>query len=245
MARYRPSRVITNQIVGGLCMKRLPVFLSAALVSASIAVFAQSPPAGQAQPPAQPQQQRPQQPPLGPNQWRIDGNHSAAHFSVRHLMVSTVRGQLGRISGTIDYDGKDVTSIKANVEIDVNGISTQNENRDKHLRTPDFFDVPNHPTITFASKRVEPGPSGTFKLIGDLTIRGTTKEVVLDVEGPSPIGKGQRGFVTGATATTKVNRLEYGLKWNNMVEAGPVVSDQVTITIDIEAGRPAPPGSAQ
>jgi polyisoprenoid-binding protein YceI len=224
-------------------MKRaLATALTLSLAAAVLA--AQTPPAGQA-PAAPQQQQRPQLPPLGPNQWRIDGNHSAAHFSVRHLMVSTVRGQLGRIAGILEYDGKDVRSIKADVSIDVNGIDTQNEGRDKHLRTPDFFDVANHPSMTFKSTRVEPGADGQFKLIGDLTIRGTTKEVVLDVEGPSPVSKGQRGnVVTGATATTKINRLGYGLKWNNMVEAGPVVSDEVRITIDIEANRPSHPGTS-
>jgi polyisoprenoid-binding protein YceI len=130
------------------------------------------------------------------------------------------------------------------VSIDVTGISTHNDNRDKHLRSDDFFDVANHPNITFKSKRVEPAGDGRFKLIGDLTIRGTTKEVALDVEGPSPMVKTQRGVATGATATTKIKRLEYGLKYNNMVEAGPVVSDEVTITIDLEATRPAPPGTA-
>jgi polyisoprenoid-binding protein YceI len=225
-------------------MKRALVPVFAAALAATAAVAAQNPPATQTAPPPQQQQQRPPQPPLGPNQWRIDGNHSAAHFSVRHLMVSTVRGQLGRITGTLEYDGKDVTSIKADVSIDVNGINTQNEGRDKHLRTADFFDVPNHPAITFVSKRVEAGAAGQFKLIGDLTIRGTTKEVALDVEGPAPITKGNRGLVTGATATGKINRLEYGLKWNNMVEAGPVVSDEVRITIDIEANRPTAPGTA-
>ena len=228
-------------------MKRLLLTALTAVFAATLGISAQNPPATQAPPaqtpPAGQQQQRPPQPPLGPNQWRIDGNHSAANFSVRHLMVSTVRGQLGRVSGTLEYDGKDVRSIKADVSIDVNGINTQNEGRDKHLRSPDFFDVPNHPNITFVSKRVEPAGDGKFKLIGDLTIRGNTKEVALDVEGPSPAIKGPRGLVTGATATTKIKRLEYGLKYNNMVEAGPVVGDEVTITIDIEAGRPTAPGT--
>jgi polyisoprenoid-binding protein YceI len=229
-------------------MKRLFVTALTAVCAATLVLSAQNPPATQTPPAAQTppagQQQRPPQPPLGPNQWRIDSKHSAANFSVRHLMVSTVRGQLGRISGTLEYDGKDVRSIKADVSIDVNGISTQNEGRDKHLRSPDFFDVPNNPTITFVSKRVEPAGDAKFKVIGDLTIRGTTKEVVLDVDGPSPVVKGPRGLVTGASATTKIKRLEYGLKYNNMVEAGPVVGDEVTITIDIEAGRPTAPGTA-
>jgi polyisoprenoid-binding protein YceI len=228
-------------------MKRLLVTALTAVFAATLGISAQNPPATQtppAQTPPAVQPQRPPQPPLAPNQWRIDGSHSAANFSVRHLMVSTVRGQLGRITGTLEYDGKDVRSIKADISIDVNAISTQNEGRDKHLRSPDFFDVPNHPNITFVSKRVEPGGDGKFKLVGDLTIRGTTKEVVLDVEGPSPVVKGPRGLVTGATATTKIKRLEYGLKYNNMVEAGPVVGDEVTITIDIEAGRPTAPGTS-
>ena len=229
-------------------MKRVLAPTFAAALALTFGISAQNPPATQAPPQGQPppagQQQRPPQPPLGPNQWRLDGSHSAANFSVRHMMVSTVRGQLGRITGTLEYDGKDVNTIKADVSIDVNGINTQNEGRDKHLRSADFFDVETHPNITFKSKRVEAAGSGKFKLIGDLTIRGTTKEVALDVEGPSPVVKTQRGIATGASATAKINRLEYGLKWNNMVEAGPVVSDEVTITIDIEATRPNAPGTA-
>ena len=107
-------------------------------------------------------------------------------------MVTTVRGQLGPVSGTVDYDGKDVRTVKADVRIDVNGITTQNAKRDGHLRSDDFFDAANHPFITFKSKRVEPGADGSFKLVGDLTIRGNTKEVALDVEGPTPPIKGMR-----------------------------------------------------
>jgi polyisoprenoid-binding protein YceI len=161
------------------------------------------------------------------------------------MMVSTVRGQLGPISGTIEYDGKDVRTIKADVRVDVNGINTQNAKRDGHLRSDDFFDAASHPYLTFRSKRVEAGAAGAFKLIGDLTIRGTTREVALNVEGPTPPVKGMGGVRVGATATTKINRLEYGLKWNSMVEAGPVVSDEVTITLDLEVTRPAPPSVTQ
>ena len=131
------------------------------------------------------------QAPLGPNQWLIDAGHSAANFSVRHLMVATVRGQLGPITGTVEYHGKDVRSVKADVTIDVKAINTQNTQRDQHLRSPDFFDTAKYPTITFKSKRVDPGAEGAaFKLIGDLTIRGTTREVTLDVEAPAPVTKG-------------------------------------------------------
>ena len=203
-------------------------------------ILAQAPAAGQPQRP-------PQQAPLGPNDWAIDGNHSAANFSVRHNVVSTVRGQLGRISGKVEYDGKDIKSVKADVSIDVNGINTQVENRDKHLRSADFFDVANHPNLTFKSKRVEPGAAGKFKLVGDLTIRGNTKEVVLDVEGPSPVvtSKTDRGInvLTGATATTKISRKAFGVLWNNLIESMPIVGDEVTITIDLELRRNGAPGA--
>ena len=212
-------------------MKRILLAACAALLFVPSAYTQSAPQPG----PARPQ--------LGPAQWTVDSSHSAANFSVRHMMVTTVRGQLGPISGTVEYDGKDVRSVKADVKIDVNGITTQNVKRDGHLRSDDFFAVATHPAITFKSKRVEPGAAGTFKLIGDLTIRGTTKEVVLNVEGPTPPVKGMGGIRVGATATTKINRLEYGLKWNSMVEAGPVVSDEVNITIDLELTRPAMPGS--
>lgn len=222
-------------------MKRFAgVSLAFALVT--VPVLAQNPPA---QPPAQPApQQRPAQPPLEPNQWRIDPGHSAANFSVRHNVVTTVRGQLGRISGTIAYDGKDVRTVNADVAIDVKGINTQNEKRDEHLRTDDFFDVENHPAMTFKSKRVEPGANGAFKLVGDLTIRGNTKEVVLDVEAPAPIVSTGRDVRTGTTATTKISRQEFGILWNRMIEALPVVGDEVTVTIDLELIRPSAPGTA-
>jgi polyisoprenoid-binding protein YceI len=208
-------------------MNRLFILLTAAALAASAAVAGQG-----------------RGTPLGPNEWQIDSSHSAAHFSVRHLMVTTVRGQLGPITGRLEYDGKDVRSIKADVTIDVKGIDTQIQKRDDHLRSADFFDVPNHPRITFKSKRIDPAGGGVFKMVGDLTIRGTTKEVVLDVEPPSPIVKGLQGFVTGTTATTRIKRLEYGLKYNAMVEAGPVVGDDVTITVDVEVTRPSAPGTS-
>ena len=203
-------------------------------------------PAGQTPAAPQAQPQRPPQPPLGPYEWAIDANHSAANFSVKHNVVSTVRGTLGAITGKIEYDGKDVKSVKADVAIDMTKIDTQNERRDNHLRSPDFFDVANHPTLTFKSKRVEPGAAGKFKLVGDLTIRGNTKEVVLDVEGPSKImtTTGPRGtrVLTGATATTKISRKEFGVLWNNLIEALPVVGDEVNITIDLELNRASMPG---
>lgn len=231
-------------------MRRL--FVTAVAAAALVAPVlgqapAAQPPAGQPPAGAQAQPQRPPQAPLGPNEWAIDGSHSAANFSVKHNVVSTVRGKLGGITGKIEFDGKDVKSVKAEVAVDMQGLDTQNDRRDTHLRSPDFFDVANHPTLTFRSKRVEPGTAGRFKLFGDLTIRGNTKEVVLDVEGPSPIVQtaGRNGGVTvltGASATTKISRKEFGVLWNNLIESMPVVGDEVNITIDLELRRNAPVG---
>jgi len=220
--------------------------LSLALLVTAAPLLAQNPAVQTPAAPPAAQPQRAPQPPLGPHEWMVDGAHSGASFSVRHNVVSTVRGQLGRLSGKVEYDGKDINSVKADVSIDMNGINTQNEARDKHLRSADFFDVPNHPVLTFKSKRVEPGPAGRFRLVGDLMIRGNTKEVVLDVEGPSTImtSTGERGttVLTGASATTRISRKEFGILWNNLIEAMPVVSDEVTVTVDLEMRRPSAPG---
>ena len=171
-----------------------------------------------------------------PNEWTIDTAHSAAQFAVRHLMVSTVRGQMGPVKGTITWDGKDVKTIAADVSIDITGLNTRVEARDTHLKTPDFFDAANHATMAFKSKRAEPAGEGHFRLIGDLTIRGNTHEVVLDVEGPMPPVQQRNSLRTGATATTKVSRKAFGLLWNNLMEAGgAVVADEVQVQIDLEA----------
>ena len=225
-------------------MKRVIHILGVVALASTIlgAQAAQNPPAQT--PAAAPQPQRPPAPPLGPTQWQIDNGHSAANFSVRHNVVSTVRGKLGPISGTIDYDGKDVKSIKADVTIDVTKINTQSEGRDNHLRRDDFFNTEQYPNMTFKSKRIEPTGDGKFRMVGDLTIRDKTNEVVLDVEGPAPIMKSNRGVLTGATATTKISRKTFGVLWNNMIEALPVVSDEVQITIDLQLNRPAAPGTA-
>jgi polyisoprenoid-binding protein YceI len=177
-------------------------------------------------------------PAAGPHTWNIDTSHSSAGFSVRHMMVSTVRGTLGPITGTIEYDGQSFESVKVDATIDVNGINTGNENRDKDLKAGDgLFEVAKYPTVTFKSKRAIAAGAGAFKLVGDLTLHGVTREVTLDVEGPSPPIKQGQGFRTGATATTTINRRDYGVSYGRMIEAGPVVSDEVKITIDIEATR--------
>ena len=178
------------------------------------------------------------QPAAGPNTWTVDTAHSSAGFSVKHMMVSTVRGTLGPIKGTIDYDGKSLESLKADISIDVGAINTGNANRDDDLKSANFFDVTKYPTATFKSKRVEAGGQGRFKLIGDLTMHGVTKEVALNVEGPSAAIKTQQGGQKiGASATTTINRREFGLSYNSVIEAGPVVGDEVQVTIDIEANK--------
>jgi polyisoprenoid-binding protein YceI len=170
-----------------------------------------------------------------PTLWSIDAGHSSASFGVKHMLVSTVRGTLGPVTGKIWYDGKNLSSIKADVAIDVKGLNTGVARRDDHLRTPDFFAAEQFPTITFKSKRVVPGASGAFKLIGDLTIREVTKEVALDVEAiPTPISA-QGAQRTAASATTTINRFDYNLKWNSLIEAGgAVVGPDVKIQIDLE-----------
>ena len=179
--------------------------------------------------------------------WNIDTSHSAAHFAVRHMMVSTVRGDFGKTSGTIEFDGKDVKSIKAEATIDVATVDTRDPKRDEHLKSADFFDVAKFPTITFKSKRAEAAGPGKFKLVGDLTMRGVTKEVTLDVEGPTTAIKDQRGNSrVGATATTKINRQDFGVSWNRTLDAGGlVVGDEVTISIDLELIKPAVPAAGK
>ena len=169
--------------------------------------------------------------------WQIDGVHSSAQFSVTHLMISTVRGEFGSMSGTVEFDGKSVGSIKVDATIDAASITTRNDKRDGHLKSPDFFDVAKYPTLSFKSKKVVPGTGGAFQLVGDLTMHGVTKEVSLDVTAPSQVVKGMRGESrVAASATAKINRQDFGVKWNaNLDGGGVVVSDTVAITLDIEA----------
>lgn len=181
--------------------------------------------------------------PAAAETWKIDSSHSNVTFSVTHMMISTVRGEFGPLSGTIEYDGKDIASLKVDASVDAATIDTSNERRDGHLKSDDFFDVANHPKITFKSKKATAGTTpGTFKLTGDLTMRGVTKEVTFEGKGPSPVVKGGRGESrVGASVTGRVNRLDYGIKWNPAIETGGVVvSDAVDITIDIAAIVPPP-----
>ena len=161
--------------------------------------------------------------------WQIDPMHSAAQFSVRHLGISTVRGQFEKLSGTVTYDPAtpDKTSIAAS--IDTNSVNTRVEMRDNDLRSPNFLDAAKFPKITFKSKRIDRSGS-TLKVIGDLTIHGVTKEVTLDVDGPTPAIKDPMGNSRmGASASTKINRRDFGVNG-----APAMAGDEVLITLDIE-----------
>jgi polyisoprenoid-binding protein YceI len=176
--------------------------------------------------------------PLAAAEYTIDSAHSAASFSVRHMMVSNVRGHFSKVTGKVVYDPANVAATKVNAVIDVTTIDTREPKRDGHLKSPDFFDAAKFPTMTFESTKVWKAGNG-LKVEGNLTLRGTTKPVVLDVEGPSaevPTQGGGKMF--GATATTKINRKDFGLTWSRALETGGVaVGDEVAITIDLEAAR--------
>lgn len=164
--------------------------------------------------------------PVLSQEWRIDTERSTAQFAVKHMMVNTVRGQIGKLSGKVRYDPANPAASSVQAEVDASTIDTQNAKRDTHLRSADFFDVEKFPTITFRSTRVEPAGPGKAKLIGDLTMHGVTKPVVFQVEGldkPRKIAKAQ------------VSRREFGMLWNKLVETGGVVvSDEVEITLEVE-----------
>jgi polyisoprenoid-binding protein YceI len=175
-----------------------------------------------------------------PVTWAIDAGHSAAAFSVRHMVVSNVKGQFDGPTGTVTFDASNIPgTLKVDATIDARTINTRNPDRDKDLRSALFFDVDKFPRITFKSKRAEAAGAGRLKLIGDLTMHGVTKEVTLDVEGPTQTITDIWGNARlGATATTVVDRREYGLLYNRVLEAGgAVVGNEVAITIDLEVTR--------
>jgi polyisoprenoid-binding protein YceI len=166
--------------------------------------------------------------------WQIDPNHSAAQFSVRHLGVSTVRGAFMKVSGSAKYDPTDPTKDSTEVSIDASSVDTRVQMRDNDLRSPNFLDVQKYPTITFQSKQAKSAGAGKLQIVGDLTIHGVTKEVTLDVDGPSaPIKDPWGNQRIGASASTKINRKDFGVNG-----APGVVGDEITITIDTELIQP-------
>lgn len=167
--------------------------------------------------------------------WEIDSAHASANFSVRHLMVSNVKGTMGKVTGKVELDDGDITKSTVDVTIDVKGINTKEPKRDDHLRSKDFFDVEKFPNITFKSTKVEKA-GDKLKVTGDLTIRGTTKPVTLEAmvtnEVKNPFTK---ATTRGVTATAKINRKDFGLTWNVALEAGGVmVGEEVEISVDAE-----------
>lgn len=167
--------------------------------------------------------------------WSIDPNHTASQFSIRHLGISTVRGSFNKTSGTVQYDPKNPAATVIEATIDASTINTRIEARDNDLRSAGYFDVQKYPAITFKSKKVEPAGEGKLKATGDLTIRGVTKEVVLDIEGPTEAMKDPRGTLhMGASASTKIKRTDFGVG-----KPGPMLGEDIPIMIDIEMVKPA------
>ena len=170
------------------------------------------------------------------NSWRIDPLHSQANFTVKHMMISTVRGTFGGVKGTIIYDPKNPGASSVEATIDCSTLNTGEPKRDNDLRGEEFFDVKKYPVMTFKSKSVKVVGPGELKATGDLTINAVTRQVVLDIEGPTdPVKDTQGRTKVGVTATTKVSRKDFGILYNPVMETGGVVvSDQVAITLDIE-----------
>jgi len=168
--------------------------------------------------------------------WQIDPAHTSVQFAVRHLMVSTVRGELGKAAGSVTLDESDLTKSSVEATVDVTAINTREPRRDEHLKSPDFLDAAKYPTITFKSTKVEKVADDHYKVTGDLTIRGVTKSTVLDVTGsPKPVNDPMGNVKLGGSATTRINRQDFGVSWSKSLDGGGVVvGDDVDITIDIE-----------
>jgi polyisoprenoid-binding protein YceI len=173
-----------------------------------------------------------------PTVWKIDPSHTHSTFTVRHLVISNVRGEFRSTKGTATLDERDPSKSSVEAVIDAASINTREEKRDAHLRSPDFFDVEKHPTITFRSTKVEKAGEG-YKVTGDLTMRGVTRPVVLEASLTPEIKDMQGNPRRGLSARTTVNRRDFGLAWSKMVEAGPVVGDEVKIEIEAEIVKDA------
>ncbi len=171
--------------------------------------------------------------------YQIDPDHSSFQFKVRHMTVSNVTGEFKKVRGVVSIDGNDLTGLKVEVILDAASVNTDNAKRDDHLRTEDFFDVAKYPTITFVSKKVTKVDENRLKVVGDLTIRGVTREVSVDVDGPSPEVKDPYGNIRrGATGTLKINRKDFGMMWHKTLDnGGLVVGDDVNISVEVELVR--------
>jgi polyisoprenoid-binding protein YceI len=168
--------------------------------------------------------------------WNIDPAHSAAEFKVKHMMISNVKGHFAKVSGSLTLDESDLTKSHAEASIEAASIETRDAQRDAHLKSADFFDAEKFPTLSFKSTRISLVRDGELSAEGDLTIHGVTRKVVFNVEGPTPPTKDPWGNTrVGLSATTKINRKDFGLTWNAALETGGIlVGDEVTITLDVE-----------
>ena len=171
--------------------------------------------------------------------WQLDNGHTYIGFTGRHLMVSTVRGEFERFSGTVEFDEQDITRSKADIQIEADSVNTRNAQRDEHFRSADFFDVEHFPYITFKSKRVIMHDGHRGQLIGDLTIRNITREVVLEGEYSGVSQTPWNTYSAGFSLRGKVNRKDWGLNWNVLLAGGGLVaSDEITLAIDLELTKP-------
>lgn len=175
-----------------------------------------------------------------PSTWNVDPTHSQVGFAVKHLVISNVRGEFTKYEGKLVLDEADVTRSQVEATVDVNSVDTKVADRDAHLKSPDFFDAAKYPSMTFKSTKVAKAGKGKLKVTGDLTLRGVTKPVVLEVvttpEVKGMYGETRRGF----SATTRISRKDFGLTWNKLVEAGPAVGDDVSIALELEVVKDQP-----
>ncbi len=167
--------------------------------------------------------------------YKIDPAHSNAQFTIRHLMITNVRGGFNSVQGTVVYDPENLDASSIDVEIDVNTLNTSDSTRDAHVKSADFLDADKYPTITFKSKKITKPGDGELKVVGDLTIHGVTKEAVLDIEGPTGESKDPWGNLrVGASGSTKIKRSDHGLTWNAALETGGIVlGDDLKIELDV------------
>jgi polyisoprenoid-binding protein YceI len=168
--------------------------------------------------------------------YQLDPVHSSIQFKIRHLTVSNVTGTFNKIKGSATMEGEDPATLKVQVAIEASSVDTGNEKRDQHLKTPDFLDVAKYPTITFVSKKVVKGDPGKMKITGDLTIHGVTREITVDLEGPtSEVKDPWGGFRRGATGTARIDRRDFGITWNTALDSGGMlVGNEVTIYVEVE-----------
>jgi len=168
--------------------------------------------------------------------YQLDTDHSSIQFKIRHLTVSNVTGTFNKLKGAASVEGEDLATLKAEMTIDAASVDTGHQKRDEHIRTADFLDVAKYPTITFVSKKVVKADPGKLRITGDLTLHGVTREITVDLEGPTPEVKDPWGnFRRGATGTAKIDRRDFGITWNKALDTGGlVVGNEIGIQVDIE-----------